>query len=88
VRGKRFISPPKLPDWLWSLLMFLFNWHQDVRMTTRLHPVQRLRNSGNIPPVLLYVFIACTEPVLNLYVTSKFVFYGTSKILKTLKSAN
>jgi hypothetical protein len=55
--GFLFSSPP-LPDRLWNSLSLLSSRYRDVKMTTHLHLVPRLRMRGDIPPFPQYVFMA------------------------------
>jgi len=36
-----------------------------MKMTTHLHPVQRLRMSGDVPLLRPYAFMACTRTILR-----------------------
>jgi hypothetical protein len=83
VGGKRFFSFTKRPDRLWGQISFLFNvffslgWSgRGVKLTRRLHLLQRLRMSGVMPLLSLFAFMAWTEETLPLlYLIINFFFF-------------
>jgi len=73
-RDKGFFSSPKCPDWLWGPHCFLFcgYWEGvlspgvDMKLTTHLHLVPRLRMGGAKPLLHLYVLVTWTVTTLSL----------------------
>jgi hypothetical protein len=61
-RGKRFFSLPQHPDQFWTLArvpgaVSLGSSGQEMRLTTHLHIVPRIRICGAIPSLPLYVLM-------------------------------
>jgi hypothetical protein len=86
---------PIHPDWLRSSLSFLFNgysalsWKQgswDVKLTSYLQPVLRLRMSEAIPPFHTDAFIAWTRTTITLLWTM--LSYHTVQYAKNYANEN
>jgi len=91
--GKKFISPPKCTNQLWSRRSLIFRGHHEVSFTrgkaawawnwlTRLHLESRLKISGSTTLALPHVFAAYKGQVFRLTLSWKYTVlreYGFCK---------
>jgi hypothetical protein len=88
-KSKRFFSSPHHPDQLWSPPSLLFSRlgafplakQLDMKFSTHLCLVLRLRMSGTVHLFHLYAFVACTGATLFFLPLSYFLLAPSAQIL-------